>query len=175
MTINPLIYGTKQVRVILQSPAGVNTERLTFQTIQANSMKLSQVPEGVTHQTGSSGNRKLLWSPVGFRTTLEVTWDFSFEASAYYTGITALSETWSGSAWNAPTAIENAEAVRRLLNSSLLAPCIVYPHLDDTVNFFTAQPALNSKFTLSDQYGFAHGPQTLKLIATNRGTLAGFV
>lgn len=175
MSINPLIYGVKNVQIVLQSPAAVNTERLTFQSIQQGSMKLTQAPEGVQHQTNSGGSRKLLWSPVGFRTSLEVTWDYSLDATGSYPGIIATSEIWNGSGWNAPTSIENAEAIRRLLNSSILAPCIVYAHKDDTTNVFNAQPDLKTKFTLSDHYGFAHGPQTVKLIAQNRGTLAGFV
>ena len=175
MSINPLIYGTRNVQIVLQTPAAVNQERLTFQTILEGSMRLSQVPEGIQHTTGSGGSRKILWSPLGFRTKLEISWDYSLPADGSMPGLTATSELWSGSVWNTATQIENAEAIRRLLNSAFLYPCIVYPHKDDTVNFFAAQPDLKSSLILGDHYGIAHGPMIVKLIAQSRGTLAGFI
>lgn len=161
----PLIYGTGRAQVVLQNAAGP-TERITLQSVHRAGLQILVKPEGTRVELGSATAYEGAWVDRGVRLTLLVKWSHALAVLPHTGGLVATTETTDGmGGWLAPGTIENVEATRRILNSALAYPCLVYPHLDDSLSFFEAQPDPKQPWRLSDIKGTVHGAQDLALVA----------
>ena len=101
--------------------------------------------------------------------SLKAVWERSLPSATLQGAYTEAPDGSGG--WHLATTIENADAVRRVLSSAMLYPCVVFPHLDTTAQSFSAQPSETSVYSLSDTQRVAHGKQEMELVACMVGPI----
>ena len=164
----PLLYGLRAARIVLFDSEG-HTERITLQLSDAMGLEIAVSPEGIVNQLGDGTAYRKNWTPRSVRLSLKIKWAVSMPTETLRGAYTETPD--GGGGWMGATTIENAEAVRRVLSSAMVYPCLVLPHLDSTDQSFYAQPSESSLYDLSDIRRIVHGPQHLEIIACSVGPL----
>jgi hypothetical protein len=149
-------YGSQKSRITLYASDGTTpVSRITLQKEDREGLQLSFKPEGSALRLGSGSGWANTWTHHGHRASLSIKWSVGLESSI---------ETWSGSAWGAPTAILTPIALSQIFNRAFQAPCLVEPHLDKAYSF-SAQPDPGKAFVLCDRKGVVHTDLGLDLVA----------
>ena len=142
-------------RVTLLDAAGQGQVRWTLQAPAREGREVRFRPEGTLRILGSGAAWRRIWQPKGIRQELAIKWGY---------GLTSTRETWTGTAWSAPSTRPTAEAHTEILDWSASLPVQVEPFLGQPMPAFQAQATEHGP-SLRDTKGVAHPSLELALVA----------